>query len=65
MAQSKIPASMVQKTVTAQAPYKPKVSLLNNRNKQDHIRALLCGVDKPKNTEENVPKPVSATSAYR
>ena len=27
---------------------KPKVSLMNNRNKQDHVRALMCGVEKPK-----------------
>ena len=37
---------------------------MNNRNKHDHIRALLAGVDKPKG--ENAPKkPASSTSAYR
>ena len=35
-----------------------------NRNKHDHIRALMCGVDKPR-TANDPPKPKTSTSAYR
>ena len=44
----KQPESMQEKPKISQAVPKPKISLLNNRNKQDHIRTLLAGVDKPK-----------------
>ena len=50
----------------AVAPPKPKVSLMNNRNKHDHIRTLLQGVEKPKTANDTaVKKPSTATSAYR
>ena len=58
-------ASLQEIAKPSQIPAKPKVSLLNNRNKADHIRSLLCGVEKPKNAEDTAPKPKSSASAYR
>ena len=43
---------------------KPKVSLMANRNKTDHIRQLICGVEKPK-SEARAQRNFGATkSAY-
>ena len=47
----------------ASMPAKPKVSLMNNRNKADHVRTLMCGVEKPK--AEGAAKPSSSQSLYR
>ena len=45
-------------------PTKARISLIANRNKTDHVRALMCGVNKPANSEATA-KPQSATSQYR
>ena len=49
------------------APPKPKISLMNNKNKKDHIRQLMCGIEKPKSqlTQDEPKPPSSAVSAYR
>ena len=55
--------SLAAKPKPSQVPPKPKVSLMSNKNKHDHVRTLLCGVDKK--PTEGQPKPASSTSAYR
>ena len=62
----KVPASLQERPKPSLIPAKPKMSLVNNRNKHDHVQALLCGVAKPKATDEAVAKkPTSAASNYR
>ena len=36
---------------------------MSNKNRHDHVRSLLCGVDKK--PTEGQPKPSTSTSAYR
>ena len=43
---------------------KPKVSLMNNRNKADHVRTLLQGVEKPK-SEAQAKRSKPNNSDYR
>ena len=58
--------SMTAKPKPALMPKKPKVSLMNNRNKTDHVRLLICGVEKPKPAAtEQAQKPQSSQSDYR
>ena len=59
-----IPTSLQDRPKPSLVPAKAKMSLINNRNKHDHIQQLLCGVNKPAAGAE-VKKPSTATSAYR
>ena len=59
-----MPASLQERPKVSQIPAKAKISLINNRNKHDHIQQLLCGVNKPADGEAPK-KPSTATSAYR
>ena len=61
-------ASLAGVPKVSKVPEKPKMSLLNNRNKMDHVRLLMCGVEKtakPAETESAVRPKVAASSAYR
>ena len=54
-------------------PPKPKVNIMNNRNKKDHVRTLMQGVDNSKAAsgggeaadQAAAKKPTSSASAYR
>ena len=59
MAATKSIKSLEKQPPIASMPAKPKVSLMNNRNKADHIRTLKCGVDKPKSNGAAAAKPSS------
>ena len=59
-----VPQALMHNQKVSHAMPKPKVSLMANRNKTDHVRQLICGVEKPKSEAKPTRNFGATKSAY-